>query len=164
LSGSIKNKYIKEKLKMKTTTKILTSIALISSVIALSIQSVKAQTFMIGQNSNPQNISINGLSGGKDNLHGCGYLSTNPNQIITLQDDTNFMSVSVLVNSPQSTPTLFIIGENTNTQFCAFQDDGQSPVISGLWPKDTYSIYVGDRNGGNYDFTLTINSGNNLMQ
>lgn len=148
------------------TQKLLISITLLSSFITGYFTPVQAQMFVIGQNSNTEEIKINGISGGTDNHQGCGYLNTAANQRITLEEDTNFMSLSVTVDNPQASPTLFVIGSQSNTQFCAFQDQttGEAPSISGLWAKDTYSVYVGDRNGGNYDFTLTINSSNNLIQ
>jgi hypothetical protein len=146
------------------TNKFLMSLLLASSLIPVVATAIQAQTpLVIGQN-NSNAVVINGVSGGSDNHRGCGYLSTMPNQMISLQEETNFMSLSVSVDSPQGSPTLLIIGKNTNTQFCAFQDQttGEAPQISGLLPKDVYSIYVGDRNGGNYNFTLSINSSNDL--
>ena len=143
-------------------------LAIASSIISASAILTKAQEqqpLLIGQNDDTQEITITGVSGGSDNSQGCGYLSKSPNQVIKLQEETNFMSLSVALDSLQGSSTLFIIGEETNTQFCAFQDDTTGiSNISGLWPEDTYDIYVGDRNGDNYNFTLTINSSSDLIQ
>ncbi|GEM_PF-4176071 len=148
------------------TQKLLISIALASSFITGYFTPIQAQILETGQINNKEETRINGISGGTDNHQGCGYLNATANQVIKLEDDPNFMSLSVTVDNPEASPTLFVIGSQSNTQFCAFQDQttGESPSISGLWAKDTYSIYVGDRNGGNYNFTLTINSSNNLIQ
>ena len=148
-----------------STNQLLISLALASTLIGLNIIPTQAETLIIGQNNNNQEITINGNFESSNNHHqGCGYLSQEPNKVITLEQNAN-LSISLEANNSQSSPTLFIVGENTQTQYCAFQDqiNGESPEISGLFLEDTYSIYVGERNAQRYNFTLTINFDNNLM-
>lgn len=149
----------------KFSHQLLIFIGLVSSFFTSSTVIVQAQN-LISQSNNSESIIVNGRSGGTDLHQGCGYLNLNPNYRINLDNDNTFMNIAVNIENINANPTLFVIGQNTQTQFCSFAESstGETLSISGLWPQDTYFIYVGDRNQNSYDFTLTINSGDNILK
>ena len=59
-------------------------------------------------------------------------------------------------------PTLLVLGPNPGDSFCVLGDEvsGLKPEISGVWEAGLYQIYIGDRIGQNYQFTLNISREN----
>lgn len=117
------------------------------ALIFLSAMPVNSKPIKISARSNVN--TIQGRSGGKVNSRGCGFIRTQPNQVIKITERINFMRVSVSPKGGKA--TLLIKGPNGN--LCSMN---KNPEISGMWVPGTYSIYVGDCANCQHDFTLTI--------
>jgi hypothetical protein len=100
--------------------------------------------------------TIQGLSGGPIDSKGCGFISSSPNHVIKVSQRIDYMRLKVQAVGGQ--PTLLVIGPKPGDSFCVLGDQlsGFKPEISGVWEPGQYKIYVGDRNGANYQFTLNI--------
>lgn len=123
-------------------------------LLVLFSPSVLAETLTI--TPNPFSVQeIQGVSGGTINSEGCGYIRENPNQVIDLPQDMDYLKISVITT--EGSPTLVIDGPSGRT--CAFADQitGTNPQLSGLWKKGRYAVYIGDRsNNANSPFILRI--------
>jgi hypothetical protein len=101
--------------------------------------------------SNP--VTVSGRSGGSESSS-CGNISSQPAQVIHVT--SAFTSLEFKLEGAGE-PTLWLTGSNGFTQ-CVIADNlsNGSIDVPVLWDEGTYSIYVGDRSGGTYDYTLTI--------
>lgn len=130
----------------------------ISTVLALVLSGVGvaySQTPVIELGSKLSNdpLEVNGTSGATNNSN-CGYISPTPNQVVKVGQQINYLRLSVVQSSGQ--PTLLVDGPAG--RFCVLADSasGEKPEISGVWVGGTYSIYVGNREGGQHPYTLSI--------
>lgn len=107
-----------------------------------------SEPIRIGTSSNVN--TIQGQSGGKINSRVCGFISSQPNQVIEVTERIDYMRVAVSTKGGQ--PTLLIKGPNGN--LCSMKP---SPEIAGVWVPGRYSIYVGQRSANSqHNFTLSI--------
>jgi hypothetical protein len=139
---------------MKTLTNLMvipTTLALILSG-AIAARS-DAPTLEIGQQLRTNPITVQGKSGGTNNSRNCGYTAASPNQQVRLTQRLDYLRFSV---QGEGEPTLLV--EGPGGRFCVFADadSGEKPEISGVWLPGTYAIYVGDRVGGQHQYTLSI--------
>ena len=106
------------------------------------------------------NQVITGESGGSNDSQGCGFISNTPNYKMNLEQRTDYMRLTVQANGGQ--PTLLVLGPNAGDRFCVLGDEtsGLKPEISGVWESGSYQIYIGDRLGGQHQFTLDISTDN----
>jgi hypothetical protein len=102
--------------------------------------------------------TIQGFSGGPVDSKGCGFIAASPNHTIRVSQRIDYMRLSVQAVGGQ--PTLLVVGPNPGDSFCVLGDElsGFKPEISGVWEPGQYKIYVGDRNGSKYQFTLNIST------
>ena len=128
----------------------------VKQITSLSFALALCYTFATAVYSKPIQISsrsnvntIQGRSGGKVNSRGCGFIASQPNQVINVIERIDYMEISVKAVSGQ--PTLLIKGPNGN--LCSLD---ANPKIAGMWVPGTYSIYVGDRTNSRHNFTLKI--------
>jgi hypothetical protein len=100
--------------------------------------------------------TIQGMSGGSQATANCGSIAAVPNAEI------NLTSASYLKLTAQAggDPTLHIEGP---LNLCVLDDKTSNKGLqtSGQWPAGTYRIYVGDRQGSSYPFTLSIEGSSN---
>ncbi|MBF2055987.1 MAG: hypothetical protein IGQ45_01945 [Cyanobacterium sp. T60_A2020_053] len=99
---------------------------------------------------------ITGKTGGKVNSGDCGYISSQPNHIINLSQKSYKLNVRLQASGGK--PTLLIIGPKSNDRFCILGDvgAGKLPEMKGVWTAGQYKIYVGEAEGAEFPFTLTI--------
>jgi hypothetical protein len=99
---------------------------------------------------------IEGKSGGSVDSQGCGFIANSPNYTMNLPQRIDYMRLTVETAGGQ--PTLLVLGPSPGDSFCVLGDEvsGLKPEISGVWEAGNYQIYVGDRIGKNYQFTLNI--------
>lgn len=110
--------------------------------------------------SAPDNKIIQGQSGGSINSQGCGFIAPSPNYEMNLEQRIDYMRLTVEATGGQ--PTLLVLGPNAGDSFCVLGDEisGLKPEISGVWESGYYQIYIGDRLGSQYQFTLDISTDN----
>lgn len=123
---------------------------LLTSPIALP---GNAQTLELTGNLQSDPLIVNGTSGGAKNSN-CGFIGQAPNQTVKVNlEQIDYMRIRV---EGEGDPTLMVKGPGGS--FCVFADktSGENPEISGVWLKGNYSIYVGDRSGGQHPYKLLI--------
>ncbi len=100
---------------------------------------------------------IQGNSGGSIDSKDCGFISASPHHTMRLSQRMDYMRLTVRANGQ---PTLLIIEPTTGQRFCVLGDQGSGllPEISGSWEPGKYDVYVGDRTGNRYPFTLSIST------
>ncbi|MGV2828831.1 hypothetical protein [Myxosarcina sp. GI1(2024)] len=103
--------------------------------------------------------TIRGQSGGTIDSKGCGFIANTPNYTLSIAQRVDYMRLKVQASGGQ--PTLLVLGPKPGDRFCILGEaSGLQPEISGVWEAGRYQIYVGDRLGENYQFTLDISTEN----
>lgn len=103
--------------------------------------------------------TIKGQSGGAVDSKGCGFIANTPNYVLNIAQKVDYMRLTVRASGGQ--PTLLVLGPKPVDRFCVLGEvSGLQPEISGVWEAGKYQIYVGDRLGENYQFTLDISTEN----
>ena len=138
---------------------------LVLGVVILSANSEMAiveasSTRSKSANINQTNQTIKGQSGGSIDSQGCGFIAATPNHEMHIEQRIDYMRLTVQATGGQ--PTLLVLGPNLGDRFCVLGDEvsGLKPEISGVWEAGSYQIYVGDRIGEQYQFTLDISTDN----
>lgn len=110
-------------------------------------------TIEVGATLKNSPIMRQGQSGGAVSTKDCGYISATANHLVKITERNDYLKFSV---SGGGQPTLLI--EGLKDRFCAIAepDSGENPEISGVWLPGTYRVYIGDRAGGKYNYTLSI--------
>lgn len=134
------------------TLKRWVAVPLTLAIALATATSAVSQSVAIRPNSEP--VQLSGTSGGTQKDKSCaGYISTAPNHVIQVTEDSNLLFT--LQSSGQ--PAL-LIRNAAGKDFCVPADsfsDGKVE-IPGRWTKGTYQVYVGDRAGGRHAYTLSI--------
>ncbi|WP_036485582.1 hypothetical protein [Myxosarcina sp. GI1] len=103
--------------------------------------------------------TISGLSGGSVDSKGCGFIANTPNHTFNIPERVDYMRLTLQTSGGQ--PTLLVLGPKPEDRFCVLGEASRlQPEISGVWEAGKYQIYVGDRLGENYQFTLDISTRN----
>jgi hypothetical protein len=127
----------------------------IPATVAISLTIAgKALSQAIAILPNSPTIQVSGVSGGTQKDSSCaGFISASPNHVVQVAEDSNL--VFALKSSGQ--PAL-LIHSTAGHNFCVPADSysNGSVEIPGRWAKGTYSVYVGDRAGGQHPYTLSI--------
>jgi len=99
-------------------------------------------------------ITISGNSGGSQASQ-CGFISTEPNQVIVV----NQPSPLRIKLQGEGQPTLWITGPANR---CVMADAAANGTIEvpGVWGPGTYSVFVGDMTQNSHPFTLSITQEN----
>jgi hypothetical protein len=100
--------------------------------------------------------TLQGTSGGSKNTD-CGFVGTKPSESIQVSD--SFVDASGYLKfevRSAGDPTLLV--EGPTGRFCVLGDRvaGRTPQIAGRWLPGLYRIYVGDRNGQQNPYTLSV--------
>lgn len=132
----------------KITRKIVTSFALTTALLGMNLNLVKAETLLISASTSLSGLSLQGNSGGNIDSKGCGFINSNPNHVLNVQERIDYMKVTV---QGTGQPTLLIDGPGG--RFCALAE-GNLAEISGFWNPGAYKIFVGDRTGASHPFTI----------
>jgi hypothetical protein len=100
-------------------------------------------------------IAFQGQSGGSVSTKDCGYISSKANHLVKITQRNDYLRFSITGGGQ---PTLLI--EGPKDRFCAIADpsSGENAEISGVWLPGTYRVYVGDRAGGQHNYTFSISS------
>lgn len=106
------------------------------------------------------NQVIKGQSGGSVDSQGCGFIATRPNYELNLKQRIDYLRLTVQATGGE--PTLLVLGPGEGDSFCVLGDEvsGLKPEISGVWEAGNYQIYIGDRLGGQHQFTLNVSRDN----
>lgn len=114
----------------------------------------RAQTATVGSNLPSDPIQFKGQTGGAVDSKDCGFIPSNPSQVVNVTERINYMRLSVQANG--GSPTLLIDGPGG--RFCSLGGgSSNTPEMSGVWLPGRYSIYIGDKSSGNnYNYTLSI--------
>lgn len=120
-------------------------------MLLANIGAANSQATQITPGFQPDPLVISGTSGGSVTSKGCGMIGATPSYVLNLATNFNYLRFSV-----QSTgqPTLLIQGPSGSS--CVQAIPGGNINVPGYWEKGTYSIYVGDRAGGQNPYTLRI--------
>ena len=144
---------------MKNTIDYLLTTLMLTTALSVGI-TIKAESkpIGIGLKFDTNTHSIQGQSGGPINSKGCGYIAASPNHVLNIPKRLDYMRLTVQASGGQ--PTLLVKGPSSTDSFCVLGDEvsGFKPEISGVWEPGEYQIYVGDRTGNNYQFTLNIST------
>lgn len=143
---------------MKRSARYLFGAAVILGILVANDSQAVSKPIAAGLKFDTNNQTIQGQSGGPINSKGCGFIAASPNYVIDLPQRIDYMRLSVQATGGQ--PTLLIVGPQAEDSFCVLGGGvgGFQPEISGVWEPGQYSIYVGDRTGDRYQFTLTIST------
>jgi hypothetical protein len=138
----------------------LGNLILTIAVISLTDSLALAQPVPTNFKSISKAERIEGKSGGSVDSKGCGFIANAPNYTMNLPQRIDYMRLTVETAGGQ--PTLLVLGPGSGDSFCVLGDEvsGLKPEISGVWEAGQYQIYVGDRIGENYQFTLNISTEN----
>ena len=120
-------------------------------MLLTSIGTAYAQTRQITPGFEPDPLEFKGTSGGSQASKGCGMIGAAPNYVVNLANNFNYLRFTV--QSPGQ-PTLLIQGPNGSS--CVQAVPGGNIEVPGYWEKGTYSIYIGDRAGGQHPYTFGI--------
>ncbi|NEO70422.1 hypothetical protein [Moorena sp. SIO3H5] len=136
-------------------TKLFPQWMIVPITLAVSLSSagvVSAETINLQPEFQPDPIVVSGNSGGS-NKSQCGMISTQPNHVINLNQDFTYLRFNL---KSQGQPTLLI--QEPNGTSCTQADNlsGANIVKTGYWEQGSYSFYVGDRNGEQHPYTLSI--------
>ncbi|MBZ8180691.1 hypothetical protein [Oscillatoria salina] len=149
-----------EKLARHSLQQILVPVAVVTVLLVAGTTSGKAQpTIQLRNQSNFTPISSPGQSGGSVDSKNCGFVARSPNQVLNVTERIDYLRVRVEATGGE--PTLLVDGPDG--RFCVLADEisGDSPEISGVWLPGRYSVYVGDRSGSRYDYTLYVSQQSN---
>lgn len=143
---------------MKKLSIFVSAISLTIIIAVSNPNSINAQPTATGVKFGTSTQNIQGQSGGTIDSKGCGFVASSPNYVINLDERLDYMRLSVQASGGQ--PTLLVVGPTSGNTFCALGDEvsGFKPEISGVWEPGQYQIFVGDRTGANYQFTLNIST------
>jgi hypothetical protein len=123
------------------------------AMFVMSAGVARSQPIQIAPGFQPDPLVVTGTSGGSQASKGCGLVGATPNHVINLSDNFNYLRFSVQSGGQ---PTLLIEGPNGSS--CVQADKFSKGTIQapGYWEKGTYSVYVGDRAGGQSSYTLSL--------
>jgi hypothetical protein len=114
---------------------------------------VRSQAIQIAPGFDPDPTVVNGTSGGSVASKGCGAIAAQPNHVVTLSANFNYLRFNV---QGDGQPTLLIKGPNGTSCVPADSFSGGKIQAPGFWEKGIYSIYVGDLAGGQHPYTLSL--------
>jgi len=132
---------------------------LVTGCISLGVMSTaqaQYETFEISPGFTPDPLVGSGVSGGPDEVEGCGFINTadSPDHVLYVNNYFNYLSVSV--ESPGDV-TLFMENIDTGETICVDDSNGTLlPEFAGEWPAGTYFLWVGDFDGGGYAYDIYI--------
>jgi hypothetical protein len=131
-----------------------------ASILLLNLESALANNDFSNATLSQEGKTIEGLSGGSTDSHGCGFIPDSPSYKMNLKTRIDYLRFTVESNGGQ--PTLLVVGPNSGESFCVLGDQksGLEPEISGVWEAGYYQIYVGDRTQGRHKFILDISTNN----
>jgi hypothetical protein len=143
---------------MKTFGNFASAVTLTIAILVAGTDGVESKPLEKGLKFETNTQTIQGQSGGPIDSKGCGFIANTPNYVINLPQRLDYMRLSVQTNGGE--PTLLVIGPNSGDSLCALGDrvSGFKPEISGVWEPGEYQIFIGDRTGSNYQFTLNIST------
>ena len=139
---------------------IINALALSMTVLLFNLESSIAQVNTTKIEKTQAYQTIKGQSGGSNDSQGCGFVADRPNYEMTLEQEIDYMRLTVQAAGGQ--PTLLVLGPNSEDSFCVLGDkvSGLKPEISGVWEPGYYRVYIGDRVGERHQFTLNISTDN----
>jgi hypothetical protein len=133
-----------------------------ASILFINLESGLASTDLVANSTllSQGNKTIEGLSGGSTDSHGCGFIPDSPSYKMDLTTRIDYLRFTVEAAGGQ--PTLLVVGPNSDDSFCVLGDQGSGlkPEISGVWEAGSYQIYVGDRTQDRHKFTLNVSTDN----
>ncbi|MGL5939492.1 MAG: hypothetical protein ACRC2S_03760 [Waterburya sp.] len=143
-------------LKLNTFNTIVLTIVILLNNLEVCIAEIATTKIQLTQ----ANQLIKGQSGGSVDSQGCGFIATSPNYEMNLKERIDYMRLTVQATGGQ--PTLLVLGPGDGDSFCVLGDEvsGLKPEISGVWEAGNYQIYIGDRLGSQYQFTLNVSKDN----
>lgn len=133
---------------------------LTASILLINLESSLANNDFTNATLSQGGKTIEGLSGGSSDSHGCGFIADSPSYKMNLKTKIDYLRFRVQSTGGQ--PTLLVVGPNSEESFCVLGDQksGLEPEISGVWEAGYYQIYVGDRTQGRHKFILDISTNN----
>ncbi len=136
---------------MKTSQSMLVPLVMATATVLAFSPVATSQMTQTPIQPNP--LIVSGLSGGVRPTS-CGFIPDNPTQVVRVTKPMANLNFQV---TGSGEPTLFISGPNGQS-FCIPADSGSGGRIEvpGLWEQGNYSLFVGNRQTGNFPFTLSI--------
>lgn len=143
---------------MKKLGNLFSAISLTLFILVNGANTVAAKPIGNGLKFDTNTQTIQGQSGGSIDSKGCGFIASSPNYVINLSERLDYMRLSVQATGGE--PTLLVVGPQSGDTLCALGDEvsGFKPEISGVWEPGQYQIFIGDRTGATYQFTLNIST------
>lgn len=140
--------------------KIANIVILTTAIILIDSGSEMTQEVKGQNQSDKINYAVNGESGGSIDSQGCGFIAELPNYEMNLDQDLDYMRLTVRADGGQ--PTLLVLGPKPGDSFCVLGDEisGLKPEISGVWESGKYEVFVGDRLSTRHKFVLDISTDN----
>ncbi|WP_204140390.1 hypothetical protein [Halomicronema sp. CCY15110] len=132
---------------------------IVTGCISLGVMSTaqaQYETFEISPGFTPDPLVGSGVSGGPDEVDGCGFIDTadSPDHVLYVNDYFDYLRVSV--ESPGDV-TLFMENIETGEAMCVDDSNGTLlPEFAGEWPAGTYFLWIGDFDGGAYPYDIYI--------
>lgn len=140
--------------------KAIATLFVTTNILFINLESGSANTDFSSPILAQVDKSIEGLSGGSTDSHGCGFISTAPSYEMNLKERIDYMRFTV--ETAGGEPTLLVVGPNSGDSFCVLGDEisGLKPEISGVWEAGYYQIHVGNRTSSRHEFVLDISTDN----
>ncbi|MGL5835197.1 MAG: hypothetical protein ACRC1Z_18495 [Waterburya sp.] len=131
-----------------------------ASILLVNLDNAFANNDFTNVTLSQEGKTIEGLSGGSTDSHGCGFIPNSPSYKMNLKTRIDYLRFTVKSTGGQ--PTLLVVGPNSGESFCVLGDQtsGLEPEISGVWEAGYYQIYVGDRTQERHKFILNISTNN----
>lgn len=126
-----------------------TALAMLLSSAGLA----RSQPIQIAPGFPTDPLVVNGTSGGSTRSQSCGMISGQPNHVLTLNGNFNYLRINV---QSSGQPTLLIKGPSGTSCVPADSLSGGNIQSPGYWEQGIYSIYIGDMAGGQNPYTLSI--------
>ncbi|GAB4295470.1 MAG: hypothetical protein Fur0025_32640 [Oscillatoriaceae cyanobacterium] len=141
---------------MKAKTRpLVAAIALLMSMAIHPAANSQQPPIQLSSGVQPDPLLVQGQSASGPDA-GCGYMPTAAAQVVEIASQIPYLRFTA--SSDRGEATLLI--EGPTGKFCAFADSytGENPEISGMWAAGTYSIYIGNRQPGEYAYNLSISA------
>jgi len=124
------------------------------ATILMSTGIARSAPVPIAPGFKPDPLEFKGTSGGAQTSKNCGMVGTAPNHVISLGANFNYLRFNLRSEGGQ--PTLLIQSPSGSSCVQADSFSGGTIQAPGYWERGTYSIYVGDRAGGQHPYTLSV--------
>lgn len=123
------------------------------AMLLTSAAGVRSQPIQLTPGFQPDPLEVTGTSGGSQTNKGCGMVGATPNHVINLSGNFSYLRFKV---QGSGQPTLLIEGPNGSSCVQADSLSGGTIEAPGYWEAGSYSLFIGERTGGQHPYKLLV--------